>query len=140
MQNIISWLLILIQYQQQIINYLCVLVFGKGFNPKPDKCTDKKYIKLSVDPLPLLEKPKITKIYDCNELIAKNNIKPVKSRGGKAVPTDIVCPYCGATHEYLYDNTGGRGQFLCKVCNSNFSPQKPLKLVQQSLLHHRHIK
>lgn len=52
-------------------------------------------------------------------------IKPVKSRDGKnPVPKEVTCPYCGAPHEYLYDNSGGRGQILCKVCSSRFSRDK----------------
>ena len=99
MQNIITWLLALIQYRNEVIKYLSILLFGKNYHPKPEKCTDKKYTKLSVDPLPLFEKTAPTKIYDCNSLIAERNIKPVKSRSGKTVPVDTVCPYCGATHK-----------------------------------------
>lgn len=51
-------------------------------------------------------------------------IKPVKSRGGTPVPNDVTCPYCGAPHQFLYDNSGGRGQVLCKVCNSRFTQDK----------------
>jgi len=133
MQNVIRWLLFYIEYQQQIISYLCVLVFGKGFTPKPEKCTDKKYLKLSVDPLPVFGKPKIEKLWDYMVLLKNyslkhgKDLKPVKNRGGKVVPADVACPYCGATHEYIYDNTGGRGQFWCKVCNSKFNIEKPLK-------------
>ena len=127
MQNIITWLLVLIQYQNEVIKYLSIMLFGKNYHPKSEKCTDKKYTKLSVDPMPVFEKSAITKIYDCAVLIAERSIKPVKNRGGKVVPTDTVCPYCGASHEYLYDNNGGKGQFLCKVCSSTFFPQVPAK-------------
>jgi transposase-like protein/DNA-directed RNA polymerase subunit RPC12/RpoP len=34
---------------------------------------------------------------------------------------ETSCPYCGAPHEYLYSNDGGRGQMLCKVCQNRFS-------------------
>jgi transposase-like protein len=133
MQNIIEWLLVYIQYQQQIIIYLCFLVFGKAFKPKPEKCTDKKYLKLSVDPLPIFGKPKIEQLYQYTILLDNyfkkhgKYLKPVKCRGGKTVPVDTVCPYCGAPHEYIYDNNGGKGQLLCKVCNSTFSPFIPSK-------------
>lgn len=36
------------------------------------------------------------------------------------VPTDTVCPRCGAPHQYLYDNNGGNGQFKCAVCSQTF--------------------
>ena len=125
MQQIINHLLILIQHQTQIINILCILLIGKNYKPKSDKMTDKKYLKLSVDPLPTFGAPQIQKIYDCTELIKSRNIKPIKRRGGKSVASDAVCPYCGASHEYLYDNTGGRGQFECKICGSLFNKIKP---------------
>ena len=125
MQQIINHLLILIQHQTQIINILCILLFGKNYKPKTEKMTDKKYLKLSVDPLPTFGAPKIQKIYDCTELIKSRNIKPIKRRGGKLIPSDTICPYCGASHEYLYDNTGGRGQLECKVCGSLFNKIKP---------------
>ena len=47
-------------------------------------------------------------------------VKPVKRRNGTPVNPSIKCPYCGASHQYLYDNTGGRGQLLCKVCSNRF--------------------
>ena len=125
MQQTLTFLLVLLQYQQQIINTLCVLLFGRNYKPKPEKCTDKKYLKLSVDPLPVFGKPDIEKIYDCAELIKSGNISPVRHRGSKRVPNDLNCPYCGAGCEYLYDNTGGRGQYLCKVCTSHFNKIEP---------------
>jgi transcription elongation factor Elf1 len=125
MQQIINFLLICIQYQNQIISTLCVLLFGKNYISKPEKCTDKKYLKLMVDPMPVFGKPEIELIYDCAELIKSKNIKPVRRRAGKSVPVDVNCPYCGANHDYLYDNTGGRGQYQCKVCGSHFNKVKP---------------
>ena len=73
MQNIITWLLVLIQYQNEVIKYLSILLFGKNYHPKPEKCTDKKYTKLSVDPLPLFEKPAPTK--GTTRLLAKSSSK-----------------------------------------------------------------
>ena len=58
MHKIITLLLVYIQYQSEVIKFLCVLVFGKNFKPKPDNPTDKKYLKLSVDPLPIFGKPR----------------------------------------------------------------------------------
>jgi len=40
MQQIINHLLVLLQAQAQIIAFLCFLLFGKGFEPKLEKCTD----------------------------------------------------------------------------------------------------
>ena len=133
MQQIITFLLVLVQYQSQIINILCVLLFGSGFTPKPEKCIDKKYDKLSVDPLPIFGEPPIRQVWQYTVLLENyrlahgKELRPVKRRGGKPVPADVVCPYCGAPHDYLKDNNGGRGQFGCKVCGSKFSIRKPSK-------------
>lgn len=51
-------------------------------------------------------------------------LKPIKSRGKNPVSESFTCPRCGAPHNYLYDNTGGRGQLCCKVCNLHFSKTK----------------
>ncbi len=133
MQEIITYLLILVQFQTQIINVLCVLIFGKGFNPKSEKCIDKKYTKLSVDPLPIFGEPPVKQVWQYTALLEKyksghgRELSPVKRRTGKAIPVDAVCPYCGAPHEYVYDNNGGRGEYWCKVCNSKFAIRKPSK-------------
>jgi transposase-like protein/uncharacterized protein YbaR (Trm112 family) len=133
MQQIITHLLALLQIQSQIISFLCILLFGKGFKPKLEKCTDKKYLKLSVDPLPIFGEPPIKQVWQYTALLENYRLKhgkvlrPVKRRGGKAVPPEAVCPYCGAPHSYVYDNNGGRGEFWCKVCNSKFAIRKPSK-------------
>ena len=134
MHKIITLLLVYIQYQSEVIKFLCVLVFGKNFKPKPDNPTDKKYLKLSVDPLPIFGKPKIEQIYQYTSLLedykAKHGkeLKPIRRRvQSKNITDSTFCPYCGAPHQYIYDNTGGRGQLLCKVCESTFFPFKPSK-------------
>jgi len=133
MQQIITYLLVLIQFQSQIINILYFLLFGKSFKPKTEKCTDKKYLKLSVDPLPIFGEPPIQQIWQYTVLLENyrlshgKDLQPVKRRGGKSVPAEAVCPYCGAPHEYVYDNNGGHGAFWCKVCDSKFAIRKPSK-------------
>ena len=133
MQQIIRHLLILVQIQSQIINVLCILLFGKKFKPKPDKCDDKKYLKLGVDPLPLFGEPPVRQLWQYTVLLREylekhgKELRPVNRRGGKSVPDDAVCPYCGAPPEYVYDNNGGRGEFWCKVCDSKFSVRRPSK-------------
>jgi len=133
MQQIIVYLLVLLQIQSKIITFLCFLVFGKGFKPKLEKCTDKKYMKLTVDPLPVFGEPPIKQIWQYTVLLDNyrlergKELRPVKRRVGKTVPDDAVCPYCGAPSDYVYDNNGGRGEFWCKVCDSKFSIRKPSK-------------
>ena len=48
-------------------------------------------------------------------------IGPVKRRSQVPIPETIVCPRCGAPHQYLYKNNGSKGQYLCKVCDEHFS-------------------
>lgn len=103
------------------------MMLGKNvfYEPKDKKQIDKKYRKLNVDKQPIIETiekldyKKLLKEY--LELNGKE-LKPVKPRNGKKkVPSNIYCPKCNAPHNYLYDNSGGRGQYKCKVCNTNFN-------------------
>ena len=130
---IIKYLLQVIQTQKQIIFYLCFLAFGKDFKPKPDKPTDKKYLKLSVDPLPIFGESPIKQLWQYTELLENyyrkhgKELRPISRRNGKTVPVDAICPYCGAPPDYIYDNNGCRGAFWCKICNSKFAIRKPSK-------------
>ena len=59
-------------------------------------------------------------------------LKPINRRQSykSIVPKTLYCPRCNAPHQYIYDNNGGKGQFLCKVCNFTFSKrQKYLKSI-----------
>jgi transposase-like protein/DNA-directed RNA polymerase subunit RPC12/RpoP len=127
MREIIVMLLAIIEHQKNVITYLCILLFGKVAMPRVEKPIDKAYLKLQVDPLPVFGKPKIQKIHDCDALIAEKGIKPINRRGASVPSEDIVCPYCGASHLYIYNNNGSKGQFLCKVCCSTFFPFVPSK-------------
>jgi transposase-like protein len=90
----------------------------KDFDPK-----SPKYKRFSVDKPPIVRE---VQKQDYRELIKREQelfgktIKPIKSRGEKSTPTSVTCPYCDAPHTYIYDNSGGKGQFLCKVCKSTF--------------------
>ena len=131
MYNIINHLLVVIKWQSLVITYLCIMVFGKGFKPKVEKCVDKEYMKLSVDPLPIFGDPSIKQIPHYTELLEKfhlehgKELRAVRRRGGIVPPVGAVCFYCCAPHDYIYDNTGGRGSYLCKVCGSTFVLDKP---------------
>jgi len=133
MLNIINHLLVVIKWQEQIITYLCFLVFGKSFKPKVEKCVDKEYMKLSVDPLPIFGEPPVIQKWQYAELLKEylskhgKELKPVRRRGGIIPPDEAVCPHCGAPPNYVYDNNGGHGAYLCKVCDSVFSIRKPFK-------------
>ncbi len=51
-------------------------------------------------------------------------LKPVNRRSKFLPPPGTLCPICSAPYEYIYDNSGGRGQLGCKVCKSTFYPNK----------------
>lgn len=103
------------------------MIIGKNvsYNPKEHKPIDKKYRKLQVDKQPIIEKiDKLDyrKILDEYLKINNKELKPIKPRKGKkTVPNNITCPKCDAPHNYLYDNSGGRGQYKCKVCSTTFN-------------------
>jgi len=81
---------------------------------------------MQVDPLPVIET--LEKL-DYQKLLADyltangKELKPIKrhKNSRNVVPDSITCPQCNAPHNYLYDNTGGRGQYTCKVCGCNFN-------------------
>lgn len=93
---------------------------------KDDSLFSPKYKKLQVDKLPYIH---INEKKDYKEILQKyleengKALKPIKSRSANPVPSDIYCPCCNAPHQYIYDNTGGRGQFWCKVCDTHFNRQ-----------------
>lgn len=125
---IITYLITIIQEQQQIIKWL--LLFVCKYIPLKqwayDDSHSPKYQKFKVDEPPVIIKHEK---YDYKELIDYFHkrygklIKPVRVRKGskRNVPIDSVCPCCGAPHDYLYDNNGGKGQFKCSVCSCTFT-------------------
>lgn len=128
MNSIISFLIAYNQFLLLQIQQLLVFI-AKNIplkSPKYD-ITSPKYKKLTVDRLPVIKQPERL---DYKVLITEykskhgKDFKPVKSRGGSSVPAGTVCHRCGAPHNYLYDNTGGRGQCLCKVCGLRFNKDK----------------
>ncbi|MCX7921747.1 MAG: DDE-type integrase/transposase/recombinase [Clostridia bacterium] len=126
-----SIITVLIAYNQFLLLQIQKLLLFIAKNipldtPKYD-IASLKYNKFTVDKLPVIKKlDQLNYILLLEEYSVKHgkNLKPVKSRGGKTVPVDCICPRCGAPHSYLYDNTGGRGQLLCKVCNFRFNKSK----------------
>lgn len=125
MDSIILHLLSIIQYQYKQICWL-ILFISKYIPLKQwafDDIHSPKYQKFKTDKLPII-KPFIKQ--DFQFLLAyyewkyAKPLKTVQRRNGKTVPEDTVCPLCGATHHYIYDNNGGNGQFQCKICGQTF--------------------
>ena len=94
------------------------------FKEKDDSLFSPKYNKLKVDRLPKLFIPqKLDYKVLLEKYFEQHNkpLKPIHHRGNNPVPNDVHCPRCNAPHNYIYDNTGGRGQFFCKVCDFHFN-------------------
>lgn len=123
--------LILVEYLiflTDVIKYLLTLLLVKNLLKNlSDEPVKKKYQKLQVDELPIFEVPeKLDYKLLLNEYKNKygKELTPVKPRKNKpTIPKDVICPKCRAPHIYLYDNNGGRGQYLCKVCKTPFNPK-----------------
>ena len=95
----------------------------KDFDPQ-----SPKYKRLSVDKPPVVRevvKQDHRKLIKREQELFGKIIKPVKRRNGKSIPNSVTCPYCDAPHAYIYDNSGGRGQFHCKVCAATFFLSNP---------------
>ncbi|MBQ8436192.1 MAG: DDE-type integrase/transposase/recombinase [Alphaproteobacteria bacterium] len=125
MNSIIHYLLIQNQYLLQIIfflfNFICKfiplrqLVFDDSNSPD--------YQKFKTDKLPVIktfEKLDYEFLIEYYKWRYNKTIKPIKRRGEKEIPSSVICPRCGAPHDYIYDNNGNKGAYLCKVCNQAF--------------------
>lgn len=137
MLTIITYLIEVIQYQNKQISWL--VWFISKYIPlgqwAHDDFHSPKYQRFKTDKLPIIQ-PFIKQ--DWQFLLAyyewkyMKKLKPVQRRNGKSIPEDVICPVCGATHHYLYDNNGDGGQFQCKICGQTFTTGertiKPLKL------------
>lgn len=127
MELIIPYLITIIQQQQKqiywLLNFICKYIPLRQW--AFDDSHSPEYQKFKVDAPPIIIK---FEQYDYCELIKYFKkrygklIKPVSIRSGskRNVPLDTICPRCGAPHDYLYDNNGGKGQFQCSVCSQTF--------------------
>lgn len=136
MEYIIPLLLVHIQVLNNQIKFLLLFIAKNiPLRTKPSDWNSPKYNKLKVDKLPIIKtsEKKNYKIL-LNQYLVNNGkpLKPIQTRGKHPVPKDVHCPCCNAPHQFIYDNTGGRGQFLCKVCGFRFNAQnftfKPIHL------------
>ena len=128
--NIILYLLEIIHhlYQQNcwLINFICRYIPLKQW--AYDDSRSPGYQKLKIDALPLILN---VEPWDYKDLMAyyawryKDDykpIKPVKRRSECDIDDDCKCPRCNAPKIYLYKNNGSKGQIMCKVCQTRFSP------------------
>jgi len=125
MLNTIHYLCLYIQYLERTI--FSLLKFITKYVPLSqlafDDSNSPKYQKFKIDKLPIIKKfEKQDYLFLLEYYLWKYGkpLKPVTRRKESSVPETAVCPRCSAPHPYIYDNTGGRGEFLCKVCGATF--------------------
>lgn len=112
-------------YLHSLVINLAVMVYGKIILiPRKSEPIKKKYRKLKVDTLPKIEnveKLNYLEIIENHFKMTGKKIKPISRRKATTyVDTSAICPRCNATHEYLYDNNGAKGQYQCKLCKATF--------------------
>ena len=130
--DIILYLLQLIQqlYAQNcfLIKLLCRYVPLKQW--AHEDSMSPKYQKFKIDELPLFLN---VEPWDYRDFMAYlkwryrddfKPIKPIKRRSECDIDEDCKCPRCNAPSIYLYKNNGSKGQLMCKVCDTRFSPEE----------------
>lgn len=128
MSPLLTFLLTIINLQNDIIQKLYILLIGKTLaKPRIDEPVRKDFRKMQVDDLPILiPHEKLNHIELIQQYLETTGkvLKPVQRRKNRSVsiPVSQTCPRCDAPHPYLYANNGKGGQFLCKVCDLKFNP------------------
>ena len=137
MSESINFLLVYIQYLERTIKWLLLLLarhipLGQMAY---DDSHSPEYQKFKLDKMPTIikfEKQDYAFLLLYYEWKYKKPVKPIKRKNGRAIPETIVCPRCNAPHLYIYDNNGGKGEYLCKICGQCFTSgttaAKPLVL------------
>jgi len=128
LDSIITYLFLYNQYLLKVISQL--LLFIAKYIPLKqwafDDSHSPEYQKYKVDKLPAIiswEKQDYKFLQEYYKYKYGSEIKPIRENRKSNIPADTVCPRCGAPHQYLYDNNGGRGQFQCKICKCTFNNQ-----------------
>ena len=130
LMNIILYLIQIIQYLYQqniwLINFICKYIPLKQW--AHDDSHSPKYQKFKTDQLPKIVYHQ--QDWDWNDLNAYyiwkygKPVKPVNRRSDCDISEACSCPSCKAPSIYLYRNNGKKGQLMCKVCQTLFSPEE----------------
>ena len=126
MVTIMNYLLVYIQYLEQNISSLLTLLcrYMPLHQMAYDDSKSPEYQKFKTDRLPVIikhEKQDYKFLLAYYQWRYDKPVKPIKRRDSKELPVSVSCPRCNAPHHYIYDNTGGRGSYLCKVCGLIFA-------------------
>ena len=123
---IIQYLCLYIQYLERTI--ISLVGFITKYIPLSqlafDDLNSPAYQKFKTDMLPIIRKFEKQDWRFLQEYYAWKygaSVKPVARRVESRVPESTVCFRCDAPHQYIYDNTGGRGSYLCKICGCVFA-------------------
>jgi len=126
MLNTIHYLCLYIQYLERTI--MSLVSFIAKYIPLGqltfDDLNSPAYQKFKTDKLPIIKKFEKQDWRFLQEYYLwkyGSKVKPIARRKGNTVPKSVSCFRCDAPHEYIYDNTGGRGSYLCKVCGCVFA-------------------
>jgi len=117
-------------YEQNcwLINFICKYIPLKQW--AFDDSHSPKYQKFKIDELPLILNVEPWDYRDFMTYLKwryKDDykpIKPIRRRSECDIDEDCRCPRCNAPNIYLYKNNGSKGQLMCKVCDTRFSPEE----------------
>ena len=135
---IIQYLCYYIQYLERTI--ISQIAFIARYIPLGqlafDDLNSPAYQKFKTDILPIIrkfEKQDWKFLQEYYRWKYGKPVSPIKRRGNNPVPENTVCFRCDAPHQFIYDNDGGRGSYLCKVCGCIFASGlkvvRPLTLI-----------
>ena len=127
-QHLIEIIKFLYQQNCWLISFICKYIPLKKW--AFDDSHSPKYQKLKVDELPLILNVEPWDYHDFMSYLRwryKDDYKPIKpiQRHSECdIDDDCKCPRCNAPKPYLYKNNGAKGQLMCKVCQTKFSPEE----------------
>ena len=130
--DIILYLIQIINYLYQqnlwLIQFICKYIPLKQWAHQDS--VSPKYQKFKIDELPIVLN---VEPWDYRDFMAylkwryKDDYKPIKPihrRSECDIDEKCTCPRCNAPSIYLYKNNGSKGQLMCKVCDTRFSPEE----------------
>lgn len=120
----LSWLN---EYFDKTINPLLRKELNLFKSSKQDPITP--YADFTVDKPPIFEAEKPIQLsfedISRNALEDGRPLKPVRRTSDDTFTFKGTCPFCGAPHEYIYDNNK-KGQLKCKACKNTFTVKTTL--------------